>query len=162
MVGWIVSRLKWFGFIMALSAWFLPYAAYTNAERETRFVREGRDAVGVIDGATQTIVRRRGASITVDLTWRNDKGQNRQAQSVSISSDLADKIIRDNKFVQDRLKIRYVPDDASAGAIVTENKVLEAREPISAAFGTLPMALPLSISGFALFYFLWRRGRQAA
>jgi hypothetical protein len=162
MVAWILGKLKWLGLILALGPMAFAYFEYESAARDTLFAREGKEAVATIEGATKSTGRRRGTSYSANLSWRDDAGQTRRADKVSISSSLADKLFADNKIVRDSVKIRYIPNDPSASPMVTEERTPTVREPVRAVVNMLPLLVPISLIGAALFFVLWRAGRRTA
>lgn len=163
MMAWIMRRVKWglwamaaapllfLGFLLADMFFFYP-------QKKSVF-EKGVETVATIDGGTRSKRRRSGTSFSLDLSWTDKAGKPR-TEKVSISRDLADKLIQNDALVVDKLKIKYLPDDLDAPILVLAN--MPATGPVAPDSPMVGLALlPISLIGGGLLYFMRRREKRA-
>lgn len=163
MMAWIMRRVKWglwliaaapllfLGFVLADMFYFYP-------QKKTVF-EKGIESVATIEGGTRTKRRKSGTSFSLDLSWTDKAGKPR-TEKVSISRDLADKLIQNDALVVDKLKIKYLPDDLDASALVLADMPATGPVPPASPLTALTL-LPISLIGGGLLYFMRRREKRA-
>jgi hypothetical protein len=108
-------------------------------------------------GATRTKRRRGGASYSVDLAWKDAAGKDRTAEKISISSEFANRIIRNDKLTVDVLKIKYLPDEPGKDAVIIADDANKQADQDSEMIYVGAGAGAIGILGSGLFFLLGRR-----
>jgi hypothetical protein len=108
--AWIVDRLRWLFLGGAIVGVVLAYGGWTDAARIRDLETNGVEATAAIEGATRTKRRRGGESYALKLKWRDAKGALVTADRVPVSNEFARRIIRDDKIMLDRVRIKYLRD----------------------------------------------------
>lgn len=121
MIAWIFSKIKSLFLLAAIGGPALAGFMWWDAQRITDVETRGLEATAIIDGATRTKRRRGGTSYDVTLAWKDTKGGTRNAKDVAVSTTFANQIIRDGKIIRDKVKIKYLADDADAKPILIED-----------------------------------------
>lgn len=120
-MNWILGKIKWILILAMFAGPALAYFAWTDNEHIANVEKNGAETIAVIDGATRSKKRRRAATFSVDLSWKDAQGNARTAKKISISSELAKTIIKDDNIVVDSLPIKYLENDPTIAPIVMNN-----------------------------------------
>lgn len=121
MIAWILGKLKALFLLAALGGPALAGYMWWDAQHIKDVETRGLEATAVIDGATRTKRRRGGTSYDVSLAWKDQQGAAREAKSVAVSTTFANQIIRNDKIIRDKVRIKYLADDADAKPILIED-----------------------------------------
>ena len=121
MIAWLVGKIRWLLLLGAVGGPVFAYIGWSDAERIKEVEKNGVEATAAIDGATRRKGRRSGVSYSVNLAWKDTKGNVQKAEKIAVSQSFADKIIRDDKIVRDTLKIKYLPDELDAKPVIIED-----------------------------------------
>jgi hypothetical protein len=108
--AWIIDRLRWLCLGAAIIGVVLAYGGWSDASRIRDLEANGLEATAAIESATRTKRRRGGESYALKLTWRDAQGTVRTAERVTVSNEFARRMIRDDKIVLDRVRIKYLRD----------------------------------------------------
>lgn len=158
MIAWMLGKLKALFLVAAVGGPALAGWMWWDEMRIRDVETRGVAATATIEGATRVKRRRSGTSYDVDLGWNDAKGQARSAKRVAVSSAFATQIIRDDRIVRDKVRIKYLADDAEAAPILVEDSGRQAetdRELIWVGAG----AGALGIAGSLIFLVAGRRRR---
>ncbi len=159
-LAWIVDRLRWLFLIATGIGVVLVYMGWTDGARVRDLQANGVEATATINGATRTKGRRSGESYSLKLSWRDAKGALLTSDRVSVSSAFARKIIRDDRVILDRVRIKYLADGIDSPPLVLDDA---ARQAETDDF-MLTMGLGLAGGGAVcslLTFLLTRRRRNA-
>jgi hypothetical protein len=118
--AWIVDRLRWLLLAAAAGGIVLTYMGWTDAARIRELQANGVEASAFIESATRTKGRRSGERFSLKLSWRDAKGEQRIAEGVSVSNVFARSVIRGDKIVVDRVRIKYLPEGIDAPLVVDD------------------------------------------
>ncbi|MEZ5857179.1 MAG: hypothetical protein R3D67_21480, partial [Hyphomicrobiaceae bacterium] len=121
MVDWIFRKLKSLFLIAAVGGPVVSAMMWWDAQHIREVDQRGIVTAATIDGATRTKRRRSGTSYSVNLSWKDGKGQVRAASDVSISNAFAAQIIRDGRIVRNDARIKYLVEDMEAKPILLED-----------------------------------------
>ena len=126
MIAWIVGKLKTLLLLAAVGGPALAGWMWWDEMRIRDVEARGIEATATIEGATRVRRRRSGTSYDVDLGWQDARGQPRSAKRVAVSGAFAAQIIRDERIVRDKVRIKYLVDDAEATPILVEDSSRQA------------------------------------
>lgn len=121
MIAWIFGKLKALFLLAAIGGPAVAGYMWWDAERIKDVETRGVEATAAIEGATRTKRRRGGTSYDIDLAWKDQKGAAREAKKVYVSTTFANQIIRNERIIRDKVKIKYLADDADAKPILIED-----------------------------------------
>jgi hypothetical protein len=121
MIGWILSRTKWFLLLAAVGAPVFAYFDYTSGVEMKEVLANGQEVVANIDGGTVKKGRRSGTSYSLDLVWTDKSGAKQSAEKVSITSALADKLIVGDNLVRNTVKIKYLAGSPETKPVIIED-----------------------------------------
>jgi hypothetical protein len=162
-IGWIVGKIKWLLILAAIGGPVLAYFGWEDAQRRQDIAKRGVEATATVAGATKTTRKRGGVSYTVNLQWKDANGKDRSAEKISISSDYARQIIRNDRLTIAETRVKYVPDatDDKSGVMIVadtgkQDDLDEGMIYAGAGIGAI------GIVGSALFFFLGRRREEEA
>jgi hypothetical protein len=122
MLAWLGGKLKMLFGIAAIGGPVMAFLGWQDHNRIQQVETEGVEATASIEGATRKKSRRGGTTYSIDLAWKDDKGQPRAAKGLTISTGFANQIIRDDKIVRRTLKVKYLMADPDVNPIVVEDK----------------------------------------
>ncbi len=160
MIAWLVGKIRWLLLIAAVGGPGMAYLGWSDQNRIKEVEEKGVEAVASIEGATRRKGRRSGTSYSVNLAWKDQKGQVQKAEKISVSQAFAAQIIRDDKIVRDTLKIKYLPDELDASPVIVEDaQRQEENDAFMMQAGLGAGALGIVGSGIML---LMRRRRESA
>jgi hypothetical protein len=159
-LGWIVDRLRWLFLIATGIGVVLVYMGWSDGSRIRDLQANGIEATAIIDGATRTKGRRSGESFTLKLSWRDAKGALLTSDRVPVSNEFARRIIRNDKVVLDRVRIKYLADGIDAPPLVLDDAARQAER------DDFMLTLGLGLAGGGavcslLMFLLARRRRDA-
>jgi hypothetical protein len=163
MLSWILKQVKILSWVMAVSpllfVGFSLFDTYYDYPIRKEMFDKGTETVASIEGGTRSKRRRSGTSFSVNLAWKDKSGAPRSAEKVSISTTLADQLIKDDALIVDTLKIKYLEGDAEATPLVLADM---ASTGPGAPLG-LELALyllPVGLIGGGILYGLRRREQR--
>jgi hypothetical protein len=122
MLSWLFGKIKLLFGIAAIGGPIMAFLGWQDVQRIEQIEKEGVETVAAIDGATRKKSRRGGTTYSVNLAWKDAKGEMRKAEGLSISQAFAGQIIRGDKIVRDAVKVKYLPGDADTKPIIVEDK----------------------------------------
>lgn len=121
----LLSNIKWFLLAAGVIGPFLGYTSMQDLSRYDALKESGVNTQAYIEGATETERRKRGrtrgSSYSLDLVWLDASGAERRAKSVGITSDLANRVIKNNEIVMNELPILYMESDASVEPAIVQD-----------------------------------------
>jgi hypothetical protein len=163
MMAWLMRRVKWALWLMAAAPFlflgFLLADMFYFYPQKRNVFDKGIETVATVEGGTRSKRRRSGTSFSLDLSWTDKAGKPR-TEKVSISRDLADKLIQNEVLVVDKLKIKYLDNDLDAPTLVLAD--MPATGPAAPEGPAMALALlPISFIGGGILYFMRRRERRA-
>lgn len=158
MLSWIIGKLKWLCLLAAVGGPVMAYFGYSSAVEMKDVLANGVETTAVIDGGAVRKGRRSGTSYSLDLHWNDKAGARQQAEKVSISSALADKIIVGDKLVRDKLTIKYLAGAAEVKPVILE----DAARQIGNNEQMVPVMIGAGVLGAIGSAFFLMRGRRAA
>ncbi|MGH1418825.1 MAG: hypothetical protein ACRBCJ_08195 [Hyphomicrobiaceae bacterium] len=120
-MGWILGKIKWFLLAATVAGPVLAYSGWAENAHIANIEKNGVETFAAIDGATRSKKRRRAATYWVDLSWKDAQGKPQTAKKVSISSELAKSIIKDDAIIVDNLPIKYLQGDKAGVPVVMNN-----------------------------------------
>jgi hypothetical protein len=161
MIGFLLRRFKWLALLSTLLPFGLGPMEYVSTQDANEMRANGVEAVADIDGGTRTKRRRSGTSFSINLSWKDAAGKTRTAEKVSIGRSLADKLIRDDQLIVDKIKIRYLPLQPETAPVAVE-ELRAGGDPLTNALQLAGATLPISLVGGLIFFFMHRRDRRKA
>lgn len=121
MLAWIFGKLKTLLLLAAIGGPALAGYMWWDEMRIRDVETRGIETVATIESATRVKRRRGGTSYDVDLAWQDKAGKQRNAKRVAVSTAFAGLIIRDDRIIRDKLRIKYLPDEIDATPILVED-----------------------------------------
>jgi hypothetical protein len=159
MVAWILGRLKWLFVLGAVGGPVMAFVFHQDATAMKEVMANGQDATAVIDSGTIRKGRRSGTSFSINLAWTDPAGAKQTADKVSISTNLADKIIVGDKIIRDTVKIKYLPGAADQKPVIIEDAAYQ----IKTNEELVPVMIGAGVLGaIGAAFMLMRARRQAA
>lgn len=119
--AWIVDRLRWWFLAATVGGIALAYIGWSDSSHIRDVSANGVETTARIEGATRTTRRRGGESYSLKLSWRDAKGNARNAEGVSVSNTFARRITSGNSITADTVRIKYLPGDADSAPIVLDD-----------------------------------------
>lgn len=159
--GWIASKVKWLLLIAAIGGPVLAFFSWQDGERVRNIAANGIEAQASVEGATRTKRRRGGTSYSVDLAWKDAAGKDRMAEKISVSTQFANRIIRNDKLTVDTLKIKYLPDEPGKDAVIIADDAARQADQDSEMIYVGAGAGAIGIVGSGLFFLLGRRRQES-
>jgi hypothetical protein len=164
MLAWIMKRVKILLWVMAVSPLLLVgfslFDTYYAYPIKKEIFDKGTETMASVEGGTRSKRRRSGTSFSVNLAWKDKSGAPRSAEKVSISTTLADKLIKNDALIVDALKIKYLEGDAEATPLVLADMASTGpNAPLGLEFALY--LLPVALIGGGILFGLRRREQRA-
>lgn len=159
-MSWLLGKIKWLLLVAMIGGPFISYLGWEDKQRILNVQENGVETTALIEGATRKKKRRRSERFSVDLAWQDAQGNVRKAKGISIDSDLAATLIKDDKIVVDALPIKYLEGDRTSRPVIMHD--------VPGQIESSDMMLKLGAGGGALGFlgslggFLWGRRRKSA
>ncbi len=161
MLAWLFGKIKMLFGLAAIGGPVMAFIGWQDVQRIEQLEKEGIEAVAAIDGATRKKSRRGGTTYSVNLAWKDAKGEMRKAEGLSISQAFAGQIIRGDNIVRNTVKLKYLAADADTKPIIVEDKNRQEENDTFMMQGGLA-AGGVGILGSALFLLIARRRKAQA
>lgn len=161
MFAWIADKIRWLLLAAVVGGPAMVYFGWADAARIRDLETNGIETTAIIEGATRTKRRRGGETYSLNLAWRDKKGQVQKAEKVTVSSAFANQIISGDKLTRQSVRIKYLPDATidSAPIVLEDASRQEEQDEFMMSFG-FGLA-GVGIVGSALFFLVGRRRRSA-
>ncbi|TDR87161.1 hypothetical protein [Enterovirga rhinocerotis] len=124
-VNWVVGKLKWLLIIAAIGGPVSAFIGWQDVQRVNDVVAKGQEAEATIVSAVRKKGRRSGTSYAVDLAWKDDKGADRTAEEVRVSTALSNRLFRGDRIVVDTVRIKYLADSPGKAGVVLVDDIKE-------------------------------------
>jgi Protein of unknown function (DUF3592) len=157
--NWL-SNIKWLLLLAIVAGPAFAYFSYTEAQAIKRVTAEGVEVTAAVDGAESQKSRRGARTYSVHATWATEAGLQR-AEDLAITSDFAGKIIQDDYLVIDSVKVKYLPNDAEAKAVVVDDAAQQIADKEMMTYLGIGGGV-LGIIGSACFFLLGRKKKSPA
>jgi hypothetical protein len=115
-----LSNLKWALVIAIFAGPGFAFWSFTEAQTLKRVMADGAEATAIVEGGESTSGRRRGTTYKIHAIWTDQAGAER-AESITISSEYAGKIIEDDFLMIDSVVVKYLANEPDVPAIVAED-----------------------------------------
>jgi hypothetical protein len=119
MANWL-SQWKWALVIAIFAGPAFAYWSYTEGQTYKRIMAEGVETTATIDGGESTTRRGVTTSTKINAVWQT-AGNVERKEAIEVSSEYAKKIIDGDYLTIEEAKIKYLPNELEAGALVTED-----------------------------------------
>lgn len=161
MLDWLLGKIKWLLLVAAVGGPILAFISWQDEQRRHAVVANGVDATAEIEGLTRSKRRRGGTSYKVSLSWTDADGKARSATDVPLSNGYAERMIRNDKIVVDKLPIRYIAkSETEENVILAEDESWQEKSDRELIYAGAIAGLVGAI-GWGLIFLLGRRRKTA-